>query len=354
MVSGSSPASSTEAVGQASTSAIRAPPSRSSTSRSASSASPAARAIVFKPLTTSTSSCASRTSARRARARLRGAGRARRGTAADDRLVPDAQACAHLMRILVTGGRGFLGSHVDRALREAGHDVVVLGRADGDLAEAGEADRLVAEHAPDAVVHLAAVMPGDERLSQNAPITALVAAACRARGIPLYHGSSTAVNADDTPYAASKRASEEAAAGATMLRFHYPYGPGQRRGAIPTMLRQALAGEDVVGLSRLGALVLLRGRRRRRRSARSSSGASAACGRWAGRRPAAARRRRASRLCGRGRRPRPGPGGRTARRSRAGARCLRRVRAAHARLGADGRARGRDAPDARLGSIGAA
>lgn len=150
------------------------------------------------------------------------------------------------MRILVTGGRGFLGSHVDRALREAGHEVVVLGRADGDLAEAGEADRLVAEHAPDAVVHLAAVMPGDERLGQNAPITALVAAACQAHGLPLYHGSSTAVHGDDTPYAASKRASEEAAAGATMLRFHYPYGPGQRRGAIPTMLRQALAGEDVV------------------------------------------------------------------------------------------------------------
>ena len=78
----------------------------------------------------------------RERARLGAGRRARRGTAADDRLVPHAQACAHLMRILVTGGRGFLGSHVDRALREAGHDVVALGRADGDLAEAGEAERL--------------------------------------------------------------------------------------------------------------------------------------------------------------------------------------------------------------------
>jgi len=150
------------------------------------------------------------------------------------------------MRILVTGGHGFLGGHIARALRDAGHDVVVLGRADGDLTEDGVADRLVAEHAPDAVVHLAAVMPDDERLAQNAPITAQVAAACRARGIRLYHASSTAVHADRTPYADSKRASEEAATGATVLRFHYPYGPGQRRGAIPTMLRQALAGEDVV------------------------------------------------------------------------------------------------------------
>ena len=150
-------------------------------------------------------------------------------------------------------------------------------------------------------------MPGDERLSQNAPITALVAAACRARGIPLYHGSSTAVNADDTPYAASKRASEEAAAGATMLRFHYPYGPGQRRGAIPTMLRQALAGEQVVvyrGWERsfcfagdaAAAVLLIVERSARRR-----------VGGGAGRRPAAARRRRAARLRGRGRRPRPDP-----------------------------------------------
>ena len=89
-------------------------------------------------------------------------------------------------------------------------------------------------------------MPGDERLVQNAPIAALVAAACAAHGVPLFHGSSTSVYADETPYAESKRASEEAAAGATMLRFHFPYGPGQRRGAIPTMLAQALAGEPVV------------------------------------------------------------------------------------------------------------
>ena len=150
------------------------------------------------------------------------------------------------MRVLVTGGRGFIGAHVCDALRDAGHEAVALGRVDGDLAEKGVAERLVAEHEPDAVVHLAAVMPGDERLVQNAPIAALVAAACAAHGVPLFHGSSTSVYADETPYAESKRASEEAAAGATMLRFHFPYGPGQRRGAIPTMLRQALAGEPVV------------------------------------------------------------------------------------------------------------
>jgi dTDP-glucose 4,6-dehydratase len=150
------------------------------------------------------------------------------------------------VRILVTGGRGFLGAHVCDALRGDGHEAIALGRVDGDLAEAGVAERLVAEHEPDAVVHLAAVMPGDERLAENAPITELVARACAEHGVRLFHGSTVSVYADDTPYAESKRASEEAAADATILRFSFPYGPGQRRGAIPTMLGQARAGEPVV------------------------------------------------------------------------------------------------------------
>lgn len=149
------------------------------------------------------------------------------------------------MKVLVTGGRGFLGTHVCAALRGAGHETVPLGRADGDLAEQGTIERLLDEHAPDVVVHLAAGLPGDDRLEENAPIAAHVAAACADR-IPLFHGSSTAVYYDETPYAETKRASEEAAGEATILRFHYPYGPHMRRGAIPTMLRQALAGEPVV------------------------------------------------------------------------------------------------------------
>jgi|SRR5579884_2883396 len=150
------------------------------------------------------------------------------------------------MRVLVTGGRGFLGTHVCEALLAAGHEPLPLGRADGDLAEAGTIERLLDTHAPEAVVHLAAVMPGDERIAQNAPIAGAVASACAARALPLFHGSTTAVYFDETPYADSKRESEELADGATILRFHHPYGPGQRRGAIPTMLRQALAGEPVV------------------------------------------------------------------------------------------------------------
>jgi nucleoside-diphosphate-sugar epimerase len=150
------------------------------------------------------------------------------------------------VKVLVTGGRGFLGGHVCEALAAAGHEAIALGRTDGDLAEPGVIERLLDEHRPDAVVHLAAVMPGDDRLAQNAPIAELVAIACDTRTIPMFHGSTTSVYGDDTPYADSKRASEDAAGGATLLRFAWPYGPGQRRGAIPAMLRQARAGERVV------------------------------------------------------------------------------------------------------------
>jgi len=63
-------------------------------------------------------------------------------------------------RILVTGGTGFLGSHVCRELEQAGAEVAALGRADGDLGERATIDRLLADRQPDAVIHLAAVVGG--------------------------------------------------------------------------------------------------------------------------------------------------------------------------------------------------
>jgi GDP-L-fucose synthase len=64
-------------------------------------------------------------------------------------------------RILVTGGAGFLGSHVLRKLRERGADHVVAPRsADYDLRNPEHVERLYAETRPHLVIHLAARVGG--------------------------------------------------------------------------------------------------------------------------------------------------------------------------------------------------
>ena len=64
------------------------------------------------------------------------------------------------MKALVTGGGGFLGSHVAERLQQDGHDVVVARRADYDLTLADDAARLFADAEPEVVFHLAAEVGG--------------------------------------------------------------------------------------------------------------------------------------------------------------------------------------------------
>ena len=74
------------------------------------------------------------------------------------------------MRILVTGGAGYIGSHTVRTLLAAGHDVLVVDNLQAghraavpaerlvvmDLADAGHLDQLTLAHRAEAVVHFAA------------------------------------------------------------------------------------------------------------------------------------------------------------------------------------------------------
>jgi GDP-L-fucose synthase len=64
------------------------------------------------------------------------------------------------VRVLVTGGGGFLGSHVVERLRAEGHDPFVARRADYDLTSWDDAERLFADAQPELVVHLAAEVGG--------------------------------------------------------------------------------------------------------------------------------------------------------------------------------------------------
>lgn len=80
------------------------------------------------------------------------------------------------MKILVTGGAGYIGSHVVKALGEAGHELVIYDNLStgnawsilhgrlvaGDLADIFLLDRVVCEFKPQAIMHFAASIQVEE------------------------------------------------------------------------------------------------------------------------------------------------------------------------------------------------
>lgn len=165
------------------------------------------------------------------------------------------------MKILVTGGAGYIGSHVVRQLGEAGHDIVVLDNlstghawavlsgslAEADLGDAAALERVFSAHrqAPfDAVMHFAASIVVPESVSEplryyrNNTVNLLgLLEACVRHRVPRFVFSSTAavyglpgagpITEDATlapisPYGASKMMSERVlmdTAAATGLRY---------------------------------------------------------------------------------------------------------------------------------------
>ena len=140
------------------------------------------------------------------------------------------------MRILITGGSGYLGSAAVPVLRARGHEVVTIGRHPGidaavcDLTDGEAVCRAVrAVGDCDAVVHLAARahefrgLKLDDLLLANTITTRNLVDALRAEGrtpaVRFVHASSVAVyelldqtlglNAEQVPYAASKLQAEQ-------------------------------------------------------------------------------------------------------------------------------------------------
>jgi UDP-glucose 4-epimerase len=198
------------------------------------------------------------------------------------------------VRVLVTGGAGFIGANLCRALVGGGHDVVVLddlstgsaANLEGlavELVEGSVLDTVLVEPlvaAADRVVHLAARASVPRSVADpvgahavNAGGTLVVLEAARPSAVPVVLASSSSVYGDTavtpkhedlpvaprSPYAASKLAAEayalahQASYGLPVLalRFFNVYGPLQPAdhdyaAVVPRFVDAALAGRPLV------------------------------------------------------------------------------------------------------------
>src|SRR5437016_4418382 len=71
-----------------------------------------------------------------------------------------ARTTLDAMRVLVTGGGGFLGSHLVDRLREDGIEPFVVRQSEYDLTRADDVARAFDEAKPELVFHLAAEVGG--------------------------------------------------------------------------------------------------------------------------------------------------------------------------------------------------
>ncbi len=189
------------------------------------------------------------------------------------------------MRVLVTGGAGFIGSHLCERLAEAGHEVLAIdnfatsrrdtagelaGRVElveGTIADRDEVAAAFERSRPELVVHCAASYrdPDDwaEDVRTNALGTAYVVQEALAAGAPRLIYFQTALCYGNRPleqpvtldhplrpessYAISKTAGEQyiALSGLDFVSFRLAnvYGPRNLSGPVPTFYKRLAAGQ---------------------------------------------------------------------------------------------------------------
>lgn len=183
-------------------------------------------------------------------------------------------------RVLVTGGRGFIGQALSRRLVDAGATVVTAGRSPGHGDEAGEAlvcdlvdpaatQALIAKVQPDVVFHLASHVLGT-RTSEvvlstfhnntTSTVNVLLSALAQQCGRVVLTGSLEEPEPDgDWPVPSSPYAAAKLAAGSygrmfaalyemqvVSLRVYMTYGPGvqDEKKLVPYVIKSLLAGES--------------------------------------------------------------------------------------------------------------
>lgn len=189
------------------------------------------------------------------------------------------------MSIIVTGGAGFLGKHLCRALHGAGHSVKVIDLRENDefptiIADVRDAEKMAEEiKNVDVVFHLASLIEAGESVDNpqkyvdyNISGTVSVLEAMRKNGIKTFIFSSTAaiygepikvpISEDDrtipiNPYGATKLAMEGLLSSyveaysftGIALRYFNLYGPEEHHEpethAIPRFIEQIYQGKEV-------------------------------------------------------------------------------------------------------------
>jgi UDP-glucose 4-epimerase len=197
------------------------------------------------------------------------------------------------MRVFVTGGAGFVGSHVANVLLQAGHQVTVLDNLStghrelvpkgavfirGDLKQEAKLANWLTGH--DVVIHLAALVPVPTSVKipvqfaeNNVVNTVRLLEGMRQAGVRRIVFSSSAtvygepkrlplreddpIQTQSNPYGATKVAAEAFLAvyhnlygfDVTLLRYFNPYGPNElcvpETHAIPNIVRAALTDQPI-------------------------------------------------------------------------------------------------------------
>ncbi len=171
------------------------------------------------------------------------------------------------MRILVTGGTGFIGRYVCDALRFDGHEPITFGVADhpdilGDIRDASAVDLAVG--ASDAVVHLAGVLGTQETVDDPLPAveTNILGGLNVFKAIARYEVPAVNIAAANhwmwNPYSITKKAAERFALMANkewgtriaLVRGMNVYGPGQKAAPVkkimPNLILPALEDRPIV------------------------------------------------------------------------------------------------------------